>query len=339
MTRYVLIGAGAIGAPVAASLHEAGSEVVLVARGAHAAAIRDNGLTYVRPDGERQVRLPVAESAAELELRTGDVLIVATKTQATEAVLQEWAWRPVTGGTTAAETLPLISLQNGLENERAALRRFARVSGASVWMPSSYLRPGEVVAPGEPQVGSFWLGRFPGGLDPDSELWAEDLRRANFVIRLVEDLPRWKAGKLLANLGNAADALFPRHERAEELNRAVRAEARAVLTAAGIDPADPKSDPAVDLDAYGLAPALLDRYGGSSTRQSLSRASGDTEADFLNGEIVLLGRLHGVPTPLNAAVQAAVASAARDGLPPGGAPKTLIDDVLRAAAKQGAPTG
>ena len=78
MTRYVVIGAGAIGAPVAAQLHRSGTDVVLVARGAHAEAIRTDGLTYARPDGDHQVRLPVVESAAELELRTGDVLVVAT---------------------------------------------------------------------------------------------------------------------------------------------------------------------------------------------------------------------------------------------------------------------
>ena len=200
-------------------------------------------------------------------------------------------------------------------------------------MPSSYLHPGEVVAPGEPIVGAFWLGGYPGGLDPDARTWADDLRRANFRVRLVEDLPRWKAGKLLANLGNAADALFAGHDRAEALNRALRSEARGVLAAAGIEPADPESDPDGNIRTYRLAPALLDRYGGSSTRQSLSRAAGGTEADFLNGEIVLLGRLHGVPAPLNAAVQAAVAVAARDRVPPGGADPALLDALLGVAAR------
>jgi 2-dehydropantoate 2-reductase len=36
--------------------------------------------------------------------------------------------------------------------------------------------------------------------------------------------------------------------------------------------------------------------------QSLKRGAGSIETDYLNGEIVLLGRLHGVPTPLNAAL-------------------------------------
>ena len=187
------------------------------------------------------------------------------------------------------------------------------------------------MAPGEPSVGVFWLGRYPGGLDPDAESWAAQLRRANFGVRLVEDLPRWKAGKLLSNLGNAVDALFPDHERSGELNRALRAEGRRVLAAAGQDPADLRADPEVDLAGYRLAPALLDRYGGSSTRQSLRRAAGGTEADFLNGEIVLLGRLHGVPTPVNAALQAAVAAAARDGVPPGGGDQALMDALLGAA--------
>ena len=51
--------------------------------------------------------------------------------------------------------------------------------------------------------------------------------------------------------------------------------------------------------------------GTSSTWQSLARRSARTEADYLNGEIVLLGRTLGIPTPVNAAIQAAVDFASR----------------------------
>ena len=37
--------------------------------------------------------------------------------------------------------------------------------------------------------------------------------------------------------------------------------------------------------------------------QSLLRGAAAIETDYLNGEIVLLGRLHGVPTPANALLQ------------------------------------
>ena len=45
-----------------------------------------------------------------------------------------------------------------------------------------------------------------------------------------------------------------------------------------------------------------DRVGGSSW-QSLERATGDIETDYLNGEITLLGRTHSIPVPANALLQ------------------------------------
>ena len=55
---------------------------------------------------------------------------------------------------------------------------------------------------------------------------------------------------------------------------------------------------------------------GGSTWQSLRRATGSIETDYLNGEIVLLGRLHSIPTPANELVQRAMRDlAGRGGLP------------------------
>jgi 2-dehydropantoate 2-reductase len=57
--------------------------------------------------------------------------------------------------------------------------------------------------------------------------------------------------------------------------------------------------------------------GGGSSWQSLARGTGSIEADHLNGEIVLLGRLHGVPTPVNELARRLVNGAARSLVPPG----------------------
>jgi len=57
--------------------------------------------------------------------------------------------------------------------------------------------------------------------------------------------------------------------------------------------------------------------GGGSTWQSLERRAGSVETDYLNGEIVLLGRQHGVPTPANALLQRLMADAAATGEPAG----------------------
>ncbi|WP_175324665.1 2-dehydropantoate 2-reductase N-terminal domain-containing protein, partial [Frankia sp. Cppng1_Ct_nod] len=207
-TRYIIIGAGAVGAAVAAQLHGAGHPVVVVARGANLEALRSRGLRYIRPDSDRWLALDFAGGPDEVDLRVDDVLVLATKSQDSETLLQRWAWRPVdVGGAvrTAAEVLPILLLQNGLENARVALRRFATVVDAVVVIPSSYHRPGEVVSPGAPIAGAFFLGRAPRGSDPTVERIAADLRRGSFAVQVVGDSDRWKAGKLLANLAYNLD--------------------------------------------------------------------------------------------------------------------------------------
>jgi thiosulfate/3-mercaptopyruvate sulfurtransferase len=326
MTRYIVIGAGAVGATLAAHLHEAGIATVLVARGAHLGALRAHGLRHLRPDGEHVVAVPVAAGPGEVELADGDVLVLATKTQDAEAAVAEWAWRPVKrpdGATgSAAELLPILTLQNGLDAERVALRRFATVYGAVVWSPGSYLTPGEVVSPAAPAVGVVWIGRYPSGTDERLAGIAADLRSAQHSTEIVDDVPGWKAGKLLSILPNALDALYapgPLRNRAAE---ALRAEARAVYRAAGITPVDPASATALDLTAFGVHP--VPGHTGRSTRQSLERGV-PPETDFLNGEIVLLARLYGRAAPRNEAVSARLHRAVTESTPPG----SLGDDDLR----------
>jgi 2-dehydropantoate 2-reductase len=65
---------------------------------------------------------------------------------------------------------------------------------------------------------------------------------------------------------------------------------------------------------------------GDSSWQSLARTTGSIESDFLNGEIALLGRLHGVPTPLNARLQDLANRWARERRPPA---SMSVDDLRR----------
>jgi len=329
MTRYVIIGSGAIGATLGAELHAAGRRVLLVARGAQLAALRERGLRYLRPDGEHQIQLPVVGGPDEFELAHDDVLLLATKSQDTEEALRTWAWRPVKGAdgapSTAATALPVVTLQNGLDNERAALRRFAVVYGAVVWLPSSRLRPAEVVSPAAPTVGALWLGRYPEPAEADERLAgiAEDLTSARFLVTVVPDIQRWKAAKLAGNVANALDALYAPSALRSAAARAVRAEARAVLTAAGLPPAD--LDPVRLRRVVVAQPVPGQDPVRSSTWQSLA-LGGQPETDFLNGEVVLVARLHGRAAPYNAALAERVQRAAAEGIRPG----TLTDADLTA---------
>ena len=74
------------------------------------------------------------------------------------------------------------------------------------------------------------------------------------------------------------------------------------------------------------------RPGGSSW-QSLRRGTGDIETDYLNGEIVLLGRMHGVPTPANELLQRLARELAVTRDAPGATPAATILERLEGVRK------
>lgn len=326
--RYVIIGAGAVGGAIGGRLAGAGHEVVLVARGAHHAALRAHGLRLVTPDGQHTYRLPAVDGPAGLgELRADDVLVLAVKTQDSEAALAAWGPVPVEGGGTAAERLPLVCAQNGVEGQRLALRRFRHVYGVCVWLPATFVEPGVVSAAGAPLTGILHLGRYPHGTDDTARRIAADLEKATTLeAPVVPDVTRWQYAKLLTNLGNAIHALSgpADSEESVRLRERVRAEGESVLTAAGIPYASAAEEKARRGDRITLHPLPGVEPGGGSTWQSLSRGTGTIESDYLNGEIVLLGRLHGVPTPLNELLQRLANTFARERRPAGSMPSAEL---------------
>jgi 2-dehydropantoate 2-reductase len=170
-----------------------------------------------------------------------------------------------------------------------------------------------------PLSGILDIGRYPNGSDDLAETIAADLRASGFDAVAIDDVMSRKYLKLLSNLGNAIQAACGTHDGplVRELAKMARVEARACFDAAGITVADDR-DEAERRRGRGLTLPVggATREGGSSW-QSLQRRTGNIEADWLNGEIVLLGRLHGVPTPLNERLQSVANRMAHDGQKPG----------------------
>ena len=308
--RYVIFGAGAIGGVMAALLDRAGVEVAVIARGAHLAAIRERGLTLRTPEADATVQVPAAASAGEIRWRDDDVAILAMKSQDTDAAVHDLA-------VAAPPSLVVVCAQNGVANERAALRRFENTLGMLVICPATHLAPGVVEAESSPCPGIMDVGRFPEGVDTGAEEIAAALRAAAFDSRAVPDVMRWKYAKLIANLGNAVEAVCGPEAGGGELAELVRREGEAVLGTAGIAHASPAEDAARRDDLISVRPVGGRRRVGGSSWQSLARTAGSIEADFLNGEIVLLGRLHEVPAPANALLQSLANRMARERLLPG----------------------
>lgn len=311
--RYIVIGAGAVGGTIGARLFQGGHEVVLIARGAHYEALKRDGLRLITPDSTETLPIPAADGP--IPTRDGDVLIVATKTQDTIAALAPWS-----------PDLPVVCAQNGVANERIALRRFERVYGMCVWLPAQIPAPGTVAAHGHPYSGMLHVGRYPQGVDDLAEQIAADLGKHGLVGRTSPDVMRWKYGKLLGNLANAVEALVGHVPGMSDLAELARAEARTVLDRAGIAYNTPEEEAEVRGHKVDARPIEgVERAGGSSW-QSLARGSGSIESDYLNGEIVLIGRMHGVPTPVNETLRREANRVARERLAPG----SMTPDQVRA---------
>jgi 2-dehydropantoate 2-reductase len=332
--RYIIIGAGAVGGTIGARLAQAGYDVLLVARGAHLATLQSDGLRLITGTGAFTQAIPAVAGPAEAgELRPDDVLVLTVKSQDTIAALTQWAAAPVAGGGVAADLLPVVCAQNGVENERVAQRLFRSVYGLCVWLPATHLEPGVVTAHSAPLSGVLTVGRYPQGVDPVVEQIGADLSRSLFHAPVVPDVMRWKYGKLLKNLNNALDAVLDKadatsDEVAAQVRATCEAEAETVLAAARIAYNSDEERRAVQGDRMQLQAIEGVGRGGGSTWQSLARGAGSVEADYLNGEIALLGRLHGVPTPVNDLLQRLAAAFARENRGPGALSPDRLRDLL-----------
>jgi 2-dehydropantoate 2-reductase len=317
MTRYIIIGAGAVGGALAASLHQAGSDVVLVARGEALTAIADRGLVHTRPGGVATVPVTAVGGPDDVALTGDDTIVLAVKAQDAVATLQAWAWRPVAFAdrTGTASELPIVTLQNGLETERAALRLFDTVVSGTTFLAGVHLRPGEVLTGAGPRIGQLILGGYPTGTAVPGRL-VEDLRAAEWLVQVVGDVSRWKASKLVHNVTNGTELLSGTPERVAAIADRVAAEAREVLTAAGYGLADPATERDFDASLAAIVPGAGYEPGQQSTWQSFVRGR-PSEVDYLNGEIALLARQYGVAAPYNAALQAVLGVSSAAGEAPG----------------------
>jgi 2-dehydropantoate 2-reductase len=314
--RIVLIGPGAVGGVVGGRLFQHGHDVVLVARGAHGEAIAKHGLTVEWPEGSVTLPVPVVASPAELTFGPDDVVVVAVKSQDTAGVLDALA-------AVAPSSTPVVCLQNGVTNELAFLRRFSSVHGVTVMAPTWHLEPGVVRAYTHEAAAILDIGRWPAGTDDVDDAVAQAFNRSGFESVPRADISRWKYAKLLLNLGNPVDALCPRDADFDELARRARLEGEAVLDAAGIPFVSAAEDRERRGDILRIIPIADEGRPGASTWQSLARGL-PVEVDHLNGEIVLLGRLHGVPTPVNELLQTATHAAAAARTPPGSMPAATL---------------
>ena len=311
--RVIIFGAGAVGSILGGRLHQGGAAVVLVARPAHVDAISTNGLHLRMASHTDSIDVPAVTSVHELRPGEDDVVIITAKTQDTSAIHDALlAWNP---------NVAVVCGTNGVEHERMALRRFERVYGMVIQMPSQFERPGEVTALYSPNNALVDVGRYPSGIDETTATLAAMIKASpRLSCEPDADVMVQKYAKLLVNLGNAADAACGRDGRNARVVAVAIEEGRRAFDAADIryrQPDEMKERMRLRMATMQFDLPVGDTFLGGSTWQSLAKGATTLETDYFNGEINMLGRIHGIATPANVFLQQLAATMLRHKTQPG----------------------
>jgi len=316
MSTIVVYGAGSVGCHIGGRLAGAGADVVFVGRQRIAEEMREHGLHLTDLDGN-------AVRVASVDYRTdpavvadASLVLVTVKSAATPDVAAVLA--PL-----LRDDAVVVSLQNGLAN--------AAVLGERIDRPVlTGMVPFNVVAQG--------AGRFHRGSEGDVEVEDSDLltpylpvfAAAGLPLTLRSDMAAVLWAKLLLNLNNPVNALsgIPLKDELSQRDyrrcvAAAQREALAVGRRAGRVPARltplppawiPRLLTVPDAVFRTVASSMLaiDPHARSSMWEDLE-AGRVTEVDWINGEVVRIGRELGVATPVNEKLIALIRAAERGG--------------------------
>ena len=304
MTRYVVVGAGAIGGTVGAHMVRGGESVLFVdADVDHVRAMQSDGLTIRGFDETFTVKVD-AITPEELPASGLETVLLAVKAPATEAAVRSFAGRVSPSG-------EVVSLQNGL-NELTIARLVGeeRTIGAFVNFSADYLEPGLIHFGGR---GAFWIGELSGVRTERLEALRAGLGHWGDV-RITDNIWGYLWGKqaygamlfatALSN-DSMADAIDAHREvmveLAREVLRVARAEGVDALGFDGFSPDDVSSE-SLERVSASLDGLIAVRRGDEKTHSGVWRdlavRKRRTEVDAHFVPIVEKARGHGLETPM-----------------------------------------
>lgn len=280
--EIVVFGAGSLGSLIGGLLARE-HDVTLVGRDPHVRTVREEGLTVT---GAYEFRVHPDATTDGTGL-VADLVIVTVKSFDTAEAAQELA----TGSFEA-----VLSLQNGLENERVLAERLGRVLAGTVTYGARLREPGLVACTGE---GEIALGPPEGGESPPTERIAAAFRAADVKATAVEDVSRRLWLKLAINAGINPVTALARVRNGALVDGPGRETARAAtLEAARVARAEDVG--LTDREALSALDSVIDATGEnrSSMLQDVE-AGRRTEVDAINGAVVRFAADSAIDAPTN----------------------------------------
>lgn len=294
--KIAIMGSGGLGGLYGARLANAGCDVSFVARGAHLAAIRNDGL-IVESDAYGTIHLSSVDVTDDPgTIGVVDFVLLAVKLWDTESAAKAIA--PLVGPSTA-----VLSLQNGVIKDDILRRAFgeAAVMGAVAYVATHIARPGVIQQTGPMQ--RFIFGEYNGQRSKRAEQLLEPLLRAGIQAELSDDIRRtlWEKYVFLVGLSGTTATMrstigpIRENPQTRAFLHDVMTETVTVGRAHNVNlPADYADQRLAFVDTV---PAAMT----SSMHHDLEKGN-RLEVAWLSGGVVQLGRTVNVPTPANRAV-------------------------------------
>lgn len=303
-----VLGAGAVGGTIAATLAAAGHRVDVTARGEHLRTIQEDGLEFRTEDRVERVRVAAAERLS----RPVDAVFVCTKIHDTADALAQNAG--------LLRGIPVILVQNGL----GAIERADEILPASDVMGASAMFAASLTGPGRVEMtegGDVLVGRGRGAPSERARQIATMLTAAGLPARAVSNYEGVTWTKLVVNCVNALPAVTGLPVQLVAKDRAlltIMTESMRETVAVGraqyvrFGSIGPVTKTAILFLRFAplrlalrvpraIVKGMGERPNPGSTLQSIRRQR-PTEIDRLNGETVRLGQELDVPTPVNHAL-------------------------------------
>ena len=295
--RIAVIGTGGVGGYFGARLAKAGNDVVFVARGAHLAAMRAQGLRVESAGGDIVLdRVEATDDPAGIA--PVDVAMFCVKLWDVETAAAQIAPLLARGGV-------VIPFQNGVDSPAILARVLgeARVLGGVAYIAASIRSPGVIAHLGS--MARLRVGAFAGGSAERAQGFVDAARAAGIDAELAPDIRRslWeKFVFLCAFAGVTCLARAPAGAlRADtDLRRTFEAsmrEVRAVARTQGVELGDEFI--AAQMRLFEVLPAEM----RSSMLNDLT-AGHRLEAPWLCGRVAELAAQAGLAAPVNATIHA-----------------------------------
>ncbi|MCK9631470.1 MAG: ketopantoate reductase family protein [Methanoregula sp.] len=291
--RILVLGAGAVGLPLAARLSRV-AEVVAVTRESYARAISQKGLEICGAWGIEFDRFTcVSELTGEADF---DYILITSKSQDTGGLCRQYK--------DLIRASEVASFQNGIGNEETISGYSDRVIGGVVL--TGFVREGDREIRVTANAGPMQIGRFPEGHDAAVQRLADIMTRAGIPVETSDHIKGnlWSKNLINCSLNPLSAITGVTYGELKEPNswhiieQLVR-ETYTVVQSDGISLL--WGDPETFLEY--LYDSLIPVMAGHTSSMSQDISHGHkTEIDYLNGAVVTSGRRLGVATPYNACV-------------------------------------